>query len=429
MKEITFLKQNYQKWQQFEQLLDRPEDADPDALAEQFIQITDDLSYARTFYPNTNTEKYLNNLAARVHQQIYRNKKERRSRIFTFWTKEVPAIMYTQRLNLFISLLVFSVAVAIGVISAEKDPDYTRTILGDNYISMTTHNIESGDPMAVYKDDDQFGMFMQIMLNNVRVAFIMLIAGLFTQLGPLYVIFQNGVMVGVFQYFFYKNGLMEESALTIWMHGTIEMMSFIVEGAAGLALANSIYAPGSFSRGASFSQFGRNAIKIAVAAVPLIVAAAFIESFITRYTEMNDVVRYILIFGMMAFMIGYYAVFPIIVRAKADLQYMNKRGSRGKFYSLILYPILRPSGGNNFVPKIVIGSLFVLMPGLAITMKLITQHKIDLLSVFMFALLILGGIAVIVYSILTRHLVEEEQLEIERKNVIRKPEYAKKQAT
>lgn len=426
MKEISFLKQNYQKWQQFEQLLDRQEDTDPDALAEQFIQITDDLSYARTFYPNTNTEKYLNNLAARVHQQIYRNKKERRSRLITFWTTEVPALLHAQRLNLFISLLVFSVSVAIGVISAEKDPEYIRLVLPDEYISMTTHNIEQGDPMAVYKDEDQFGMFMSIMINNVRVAFFILVAGLFTQLGPLYIIFQNGVMVGVFQYFFYKNGLFEESALTIWMHGTIEMLSFVVEGAAGLALANSIYAPGSFSRGASFGQFGRNALKIAVAAVPLIVCAAFIESFITRYTEMNDILRYILIFGMMGFMIWYYVLNPIVVRARKDTGFMTRTGKRRTFLSQILYPILKPSRNNNIAPKITIGALFILMPALSITMKAITGHGIDLVSLILFSLLITGGIAIIVYTILTRHQVEEEELEIERKNVIRRPEYAKK---
>lgn len=426
MKEISFLKQNYQKWQQFEQLLDRQEDTDPDALAEQFIQITDDLSYARTFYPNTNTEKYLNNLAARVHQQIYRNKKERRSRLITFWTTEIPALMYAQRLNLFISLLVFSISVAVGVLSAEKDPEFTRSILGDGYVSMTTHNIEQGDPMAVYKDDDQFGMFMRIMINNVRVAFFILVAGLFTQLGPLYIIFQNGVMVGVFQYFFYKQGLMEESALTIWMHGTIEMLSFVVEGAAGLALANSIYAPGSFSRGASFGQFGRNALKIAVAAVPLIVCAAFIESFITRYTEMNNVFRYILIFGMMGFMVWYYVLNPIVVHARKDAAFMTRTGKRRTLLAQILYPLLKPSGGKNMVPKITIGALFILMPVLSLTMKVITDHPIDLTSLVLFCFMITGGIAIIVYTIMTRHQVEEEVLEIERKNVIRRPEYAKK---
>ena len=71
MKEITFLRQNYQRWMEFENLLNKGDFNDPDALADLFVRITDDLSWARTFYPGSNTEKYLNDLAARIHQEIY----------------------------------------------------------------------------------------------------------------------------------------------------------------------------------------------------------------------------------------------------------------------------------------------------------------------------------------------------------------------
>ena len=73
MKEITFLKQNHEKWLQFEALLNSKERHNPDALADLFIRITDDLSWAHTFYPGSNTEKYLNDLAAQIHQEIYKN--------------------------------------------------------------------------------------------------------------------------------------------------------------------------------------------------------------------------------------------------------------------------------------------------------------------------------------------------------------------
>jgi len=102
MKEITFLKQNYQKWQQFEDLLNSNQGQNPDALADLFIRITDDLSWAHTFYPGSNTEKYLNDLAARIHQEIYKNKKEKRSRLISFWTQEIPRTMAKHRLNLLI---------------------------------------------------------------------------------------------------------------------------------------------------------------------------------------------------------------------------------------------------------------------------------------------------------------------------------------
>lgn len=398
MKEISFLKQNHEKWQRFEMLLNSRQDREPDALADLFIQVTDDLSYAKTFYPNTNTEKYLNGLAARVHQQIYKNKKERRSRLITFWTTEVPEMMRTQRLNLLVATVVFFISVAIGVLSCERDPDFPRVILGDSYVSMTTHNIESGDPMAVYKDDGQFDMFMGIALNNVKVAFIMLVFGLFTQLGPIYLMFSNGVMVGVFQYFFYKHGGYHESLLTIWMHGTIEMLSFIVEAAAGLALAQSLYFPGTYSRLESLKRGGRTAVKISFAAVPLILTAAFFEGFITRYTEMNDVLRTVLIFTMMGFMVWYYVVFPFFSKKKR---------------------------GSNFGVKIVLSLLLIGLPLLAITMGIVSRHPIDALTLGFFLTFIAGGIALHVWAWMSRKQVEEEQLVIERKIQVKQAEYAK----
>ena len=54
---------------------------DPDEIAERFIAITDDLAYAKTFFPKSKTTVYLNTLAAGFHQSIYKNKKENTNRV------------------------------------------------------------------------------------------------------------------------------------------------------------------------------------------------------------------------------------------------------------------------------------------------------------------------------------------------------------
>jgi hypothetical protein len=51
MRERQFIEQNKEKWRAFEMLIQSKE-KDPEKLGELFVQITDDLSYARTFYPN-----------------------------------------------------------------------------------------------------------------------------------------------------------------------------------------------------------------------------------------------------------------------------------------------------------------------------------------------------------------------------------------
>jgi hypothetical protein len=48
MREAVFIKKNTPRWQQFEELLASRSRNNPDQLAGLFVQLTDDLSYART---------------------------------------------------------------------------------------------------------------------------------------------------------------------------------------------------------------------------------------------------------------------------------------------------------------------------------------------------------------------------------------------
>ena len=71
MRETSFIKQNKEKWAAFEQDL-KKNNVDPDKMSELFVQITDDLSYSRTFYPNRSVRVYLNNIAQQIFYSIYK---------------------------------------------------------------------------------------------------------------------------------------------------------------------------------------------------------------------------------------------------------------------------------------------------------------------------------------------------------------------
>jgi hypothetical protein len=76
MREAAFIQRNKSRWEAYEKLVSNPGQARADELADLFIQVTDDLSFARTQYPASRTTQYLNNLARKLHLEIYRNKKE-----------------------------------------------------------------------------------------------------------------------------------------------------------------------------------------------------------------------------------------------------------------------------------------------------------------------------------------------------------------
>jgi len=309
MKETRFIAQNKQKWQEAETLLESPV-KDPEKLSNLFVQVVDDLSFSRTYYPNRSVRVYLNKIARQYFSLIYSEKKTKHSPFKLFWTDELPQLVLYSKRELLISLLVFLAAMAIGVFSSAKDPQFVNSILGDSYVAMTEKNINDGDPMAVYKQSHQLNMFFGIALNNLMVAFRTYVLGIFLAIGTLASLISNGVMVGCFQYYFLERGLFLESSLTIWLHGTLEISSIVLAGGAGLTLGRGLIFPGTYSRLQSLQISGVRSLKLMLGVTPVLVLAAIIESFLTRYTGAPVVLKALLILLSAAFIIGYFIIYP-----------------------------------------------------------------------------------------------------------------------
>ena len=306
MREAAFVKRNTDKWADIE----RNPTRDPDELTARYVELTDDLSYARTFYPESNVTRYLNGLAAQMHRGLMQNKREERGRFISFWTNELPTLFYHSQRTMAVSAVFFLVACLIGWVSAVNDPTFVRLILGDEYVNMTLENIRKGNPLGVYGGSDQATMFFQITLNNIMVALRAFVAGVFVSVGTLVMLFYNGVMLGAFQAFFYERGLLTESFLKIWIHGTLEISAIVIAGAAGLTIGNSLLFPGTLPRLESFKRGAKQGLKIAIGLVPVFIMAGFLESFITRLT-LPPAVSLLIIGTSAAFIIWYFVLYPI----------------------------------------------------------------------------------------------------------------------
>lgn len=312
MKETDFIQQNQKKWAKLDaQLRAKGKAKDYNNLGEQFVQLSEDLSYAQTYYNRRTVRVYLNSLAQRVYKKVFNARTKDKKQNGRFWSHELPTALWEGRFELSITLIVFLLASFIGVVSSKYDDGFATQILGNGYVNMTEENIAKGDPMGVYKDMDAVPMFFMIMYNNLQVSAFTFILGILFGIGTLGIVFKNGVMLGVFQFFFFQRGLGFESFLTIWQHGTIEIASIIVAGGAGLVLGKSIVFPASLPRNISLKFGFLKGLKILLGVAPLIVLAAFIESFYTRFDDMPVLFRLLTIAASLAFIIGYYIVLPI----------------------------------------------------------------------------------------------------------------------
>lgn len=317
MREVAFIKQNKEKWLNFEEAIFGKTKKNPDELANLYIHLMNDLSYAQTYYPKSKTTVYLNHLASQTYQKIYKTKRTETNRIKHFFKTEVPLLVYDYRRYILYAFIAFGLLTFIGAVSAHNDTSFVRLILGDNYVNMTLENIKEGDPVAVYKSGSNWGSFIGITLNNLRVGALSYFYGIFLGVGTFYILLQNCIMLGSFQYFFYQEGVFWESVRGIWIHGSMEIFAIVIEAASGFILGASILFPKTFSRMHSFKIGFKNSFKIFLSTMPFTFAAGFLEGYVTRFSNvMPNFLSIGIILLTLSIISFYYLIYPFIVHKK-----------------------------------------------------------------------------------------------------------------
>jgi uncharacterized membrane protein SpoIIM required for sporulation len=310
LREALFIKRNRQRWKQIQ---DNPSDH-PDEMAQEFIRLVEDLGYSKTFYPVSKTTQYLNGVAAKKYLAIYQNKKEKSNRVASFFKFTLPLIIAKHHRVLLISFCLFVLFVSIGFFSARNDENFIRQILGDDYVDMTLQNIKEGHPFGVYGYGNEFLSFIYIFINNVKISLLEFGGGILLGYTTITSLMYNSVMVGAFEYMFYNNGLLKDSLLTIMIHGTIELSTFVVAATSGLVLAKSWLFPGTIKRIDALKQGAKEGVIIALSNIPMLFIAAFFEGFITRHTDMPLWLKLFIITISLIIVIGYFVVYPIYLK-------------------------------------------------------------------------------------------------------------------
>lgn len=88
MKEARFVARNKDKWRRME----KRQSLDAEIVAENFMELSDDLAYARTFYPGSETELYLNQLIGEYQVDINARPAQKRP-WFVFWRVDYPLLL------------------------------------------------------------------------------------------------------------------------------------------------------------------------------------------------------------------------------------------------------------------------------------------------------------------------------------------------
>lgn len=280
-----------------------------------YLKATQSLSYSQTYFPNEEVTGYLNELVAKAHNLLYRDRVSSMSQMKHFFTRKFIGLLTEQRKFVIAALILFTVGAVGGFISVVSDPLHLYTILpAEMSQGVDPEQLGSTDGMQASSV-----MSAGIMTNNIRVAFLAFAGGITFGILTVYVLIYNGIIVGALAGLFWHSEKTYEFWAYIVPHGMIELTAIFIAGGAGLLMGYKLIAPGSFTRGYQLKTQAKRSVQLLLGTIPLFIIAGIIEGYITPAAiplEMKYLVAFITVIGL----ILYVAIGNALLKRQENLQ-------------------------------------------------------------------------------------------------------------
>ena len=286
MTQRSFVEKRRDGWARLEELISaaqrgglrRLEAEQVAELGRLYRWVTSDLAYADGHRFDPALRAYLNRLTARAHAYVYGGGVERgRARIVRFYTTVFPCEV--RRSGGYIlacgALFVLTAAVAYWLVVVK--PSNVYALLPAALITPIHKSLH--DSNFAFDRDYASTMSAAIIWNNVRVASMCFAGGMTLGLFTIYELIITGFMVGGMGALFANAGFGLDYFATIAPHGTIELTSIVIAGAAGLLLEAGVLAPGRLRRIDALKANAQRAGMLILGVISMLVVAGLIEGF------------------------------------------------------------------------------------------------------------------------------------------------------
>lgn len=254
--------------------------ADLQELGRLYRQTTSDLAQARRDYPGHQLTVYLNDLVAQGHSAIYREQiSSSTAKIKHYFAVLLPQTFRQTLPFTLIAFLVFLIPALVGAVIAAGNPDAGVALQPE--LQPTIENMRIGHEWWQDINDGNSGSAAFILTNNISVSFKAFIGGLSLGLFTLYILYYNGLMLGIVSGAAHNLNFSSNLWGFVAAHGVVELSIIFISGGAGLQLAWAILNPGLLTRRAALVAAARRTFILAGAIVIFLIAAGLIEGFIS----------------------------------------------------------------------------------------------------------------------------------------------------
>ncbi len=287
MRVEKFYESRQADWRLLSQLLKRCENGvqhltpqEINELGHLYRAVTSDLAVAQRDFPHHQVIRYLNQLTAHAHAVIYSGEPLSYRRLLRFATTGFPRVYRAMLPFVGIAMLLFFGTALFAALSTALYPASAYWLLpveAQDVIPMIERQeLWTDIPLAKRPYASSF-----IMQNNMRVAFLAFGGGILWGLCTLWVLVYNGLLLGSITGLTIHYGI----GFALWTfvigHGVIELSVIVMAGGAGLMLGWSLIQPGMLRRKDALLLAARQAVRLLVGCVPLLVIAGCIEGFIS----------------------------------------------------------------------------------------------------------------------------------------------------
>ena len=275
----------HENWNKLEAMVQRVETSSlktltPDDLRDfglLYRQAAADLSAARADPSSRTLEAYLNQLVSRAHNYIYSGQRLSPATVGQFLLHGYPRIFRRLLPYTAAALVVFVAGGLLGTLITLARPAFMHAMLGPEMVSQIEHHKMWTDSVLTAKPQSSSA----IMTNNITVCFLTFAGGIVAGLGTIWLMFTNGVSIGVVATACGQHGM----ALSLWSfvaaHGALELPSIFIAGGAGLRLAVGLLFPGMLGRKDALALAGGESVRLISGTIPLLVIAGTLEAFLS----------------------------------------------------------------------------------------------------------------------------------------------------
>ncbi|MCL5035827.1 MAG: stage II sporulation protein M [Chloroflexi bacterium] len=290
MKLEQFLRERSGAWKELEGYVSRFDLRDERALdgneltdmGDLYREVTGDLSYLSTYYPEAPETAYLNRLVGMAHARLYYIPPKRLSRLWQFFACDFPMTLRKNILPVGLAFMVFMISAIIGFFVCIYDRESTEAFLPmPDFLTYAEHRLKDSDNWFKMDEDEKPVISSFIMTNNIQVAILAFALGVTFGVGTFLSLIFNGFFLGALTALFTSFGRGLDILSQVTIHGVPELFAIFIAGGAGFMMGYALINPGDLTRGESLRRAGKEALVLMIGLIPILVVAGLVEAFIT----------------------------------------------------------------------------------------------------------------------------------------------------